>query len=125
MDITPHIARDAQVIQRYGPGRFTISGETYTGSVLVDAARVLPWAQTDLALWTEDVLAPVTATAPPLEILLVGTGAEMLQIPPQIRALLRDHGIGCDPMDTGAACRTYNILLAEGRRVAAVLIAAD
>ena len=68
-------------------------------------------------------MAPVLEAEPAVEILLIGTGSAMAPIPPALRALLRSRGIGCDGMDTGAACRTYNVLLAEGRRVAAVLIA--
>ncbi|MEZ5669692.1 MAG: Mth938-like domain-containing protein [Alphaproteobacteria bacterium] len=123
MEITPHIARDAKVVQRYGPGRFTISGETFAGGVLVSPTAVSPWTDAELESWTEATLAPVLALMPAPEILLVGTGTAMRLLPRALRPALRAHGIGCDAMDTGAACRTYNILLAEGRRVAAVLLA--
>ena len=123
MDITPQIPRDAQVIQRYGPGRFTISGETHHGAVLVTAQAVVPWRGDGPETWQEADFAQVLALAPSPEILLVGTGATMIRLPEQLRAALKAHGIGCDVMDTGAACRTYNVLLAEGRRVAAVLVA--
>ena len=123
MDITPHVAPDAKVIQRYGPGRFTISGEVFAGPVLVTPTAVQPWTGKPLAEWTEADLAPLFAVRPAIEILLIGTGSEMMPIPAPLRALLRARGIGCDGMDTGAACRTYNILLAEARRVAAVLVA--
>lgn len=123
MDITPHIAQDAKVIQRYGPGRFTISGEVFHGPVLVTPTSVQAFPEKPLAEWGEEDLAPLFGAEPAVEILLIGTGSTMAPIPAGLRALLRARGIGCDGMDSGAACRTYNILLTEGRRVAAVLIA--
>jgi len=58
-----------------------------------------------------------------VELLLFGQGARMAPVPPALRQGLREAGIGLEPMDTGAACRTYNVLAAEGRRIAAALIA--
>lgn len=123
MDITPYVAQDAKVIQRYGPGRFTISGEVFTGPVLITPTSVQAWTGEPLDQWDAADLALVFAIEPPVDILLIGTGAAMAMVPHGLRGLLRAKGIGCDGMDTGAACRTYNVLLAEARRVAAVLIA--
>ena len=125
MDITPQIPQDAQVIQRYGPGRFTITGTVHEGNVLVTPQAVSPWRGGALQDWQPADLDPVLALSPQPEIVLFGTGRAMTLMPRALRATLKAHGIGCDPMDTGAACRTYNILLAEGRRVAAVLVALD
>jgi uncharacterized protein len=58
-----------------------------------------------------------------VELLLIGTGARMAQIDRTLRQALRADGVVIEVMDTGAACRTYNVLMAEGRRVAAALIA--
>ncbi|MGF1624835.1 MAG: Mth938-like domain-containing protein [Alphaproteobacteria bacterium] len=123
MDITPWVAHDAKVIQRYGPGRFTVTGEHYSGPILVTPTEVRPWTDKPLAAWAEADLESLFAVKPPIEILLIGTGAQMAPIPAALRTALRARGVGCDGMDTGAACRTYNVLLAEARRVAAVLIA--
>jgi uncharacterized protein len=126
MDITPQVPRDAQVIQRYGPGRFTIAGETYRGSVLVTPIAVAAWPAAGTPdQWQETDLRPIHQLTPLPELLLVGTGSTMALLPKALRVALKARGIGCDVMDTGAACRTYNILLAEGRRVAAVLVAVD
>lgn len=126
MDITPQVPRDAQVIQRYGPGRFTIAGETYQGSVLVTPVSVAAWPAAGTPdQWQETDLQPIDQLAPLPELLLVGSGSAMVFLPNALRAALKARGIGCEVMDTGAACRTYNILLAEGRRVAAVLVAVD
>jgi uncharacterized protein len=70
-------------------------------------------------------LAPIIAAgaAGQIELLLLGCGPRMALIPSTLRAALRAKGIVLEPMDTGAACRTYNVLAAEGRKVAAALIA--
>src|SRR5690242_10366046 len=57
-----------------------------------------------------------------VEILILGTGARMAPVPSAIRLALKRAGIAVEPMDTGAACRTYNVLVAEDRRVAAALL---
>ncbi|MGE4218582.1 MAG: Mth938-like domain-containing protein [Alphaproteobacteria bacterium] len=122
-NITPPIPAGRQVIDAYAPGRFRISGTPHSGSVIVFPERSLAWPVRDLSEVTLDSLAAVTAADPRPEILLLGAGA-IMQMPPQgLRSALRSAGIGFEIMDTGAACRTYNVLLAEGRRVAAALIA--
>lgn len=84
---------------------------------------VVNWAVGDVAAATMDSLAPVLAVVPRPEILLIGCGSRAAFISPPLRQALRDAGITIDAMDTGAACRTYNVLLAEERRVVAALIA--
>jgi uncharacterized protein len=70
-------------------------------------------------------LAPLFVEADAIDLLLIGTGKEPAFIDDSLRWLLRDAKIGCDPMTTTAAARTYNVLLNEGRRVAAALMAID
>jgi len=123
MEITPDIPQDRQVIESYGEGRFRISGRAHEGSVLVFPDRTLAWPVTAMAELSMETLAEVVAARPPVEILLIGCGAKLALLPGPLRQALRAQGIGCDTMDTGAACRTYNVLLAEARRVAAALIA--
>ena len=123
MEITPQIPQGRQVIESYGPGRFRIAGVAHGGSVLVFPERTLAWPVAAMAGLTEGDFAAVIAAEPRVEILLIGCGKALLPVPPALRAALRSHGIGCDSMDTGAACRTFNVLLAESRRVAAALIA--
>jgi len=122
MDITPLIPGDRQVIDSYGPGRFRISGVDHSGGVIVFPERTLAWPVSAFADISLDKLVAVTEARPPVEVLLVGCGARMHPLPPLLRQALRERGIGCDAMDTGAACRTYNILLSEARRVAAALM---
>jgi uncharacterized protein len=123
MEITPLIPEGRQVIDSYGDGRFRISGIPIEGSVLVLPSRTLSWPVVDMAGLTFDSLAPVIDAEPAVEVLLVGCGRRLVPLSPSLKAALRARGIGADPMDTGAACRTYNVLMAEGRRVAAALIA--
>jgi uncharacterized protein len=68
-----------------------------------------------------EALAPLLTADPATEILLIGTGTRHEMIAPELRAALKAHGIGIDTMDTGAACRTFNVLLGESRRVAVAL----
>jgi uncharacterized protein len=123
LEITPDIPQDRQVIESYGEGRFRISGQSYEGSVLVFPDRTLAWPVPALDALSLETLGDVFAAEPPVEILLVGCGPRLALLPGPLRQALRDKGIGCDSMDTGAACRTFNVLLAESRRVAAALIA--
>jgi uncharacterized protein len=123
MEITPEIPHGRQVIESYGPGRFRISGVMHAGSVIVFPERTLAWPVSDMAALSADSLAEVLAAEPSVEILLIGCGPRLQPISGALRSRLRAGGVGCDAMDTGAACRTYNVLLAEARRVAAALIA--
>lgn len=123
MEITPLLPQGSQIIHGYGPGMFRVAGVVHAGSVLVLADRTLSWNAFSVDGLTAGDFQPVIAADPSCDILLLGCG-ERMQIPPEaLRADLRGHGISIDPMDTGAACRTFNVLLAEGRRVAAALIA--
>ena len=106
----------------YYPG-FTIAGVRHEGSVLVLPDRTMPWAVRELSAVTMESLAPITAVAASVDILVLGAGARFGLLAPDLRQALRAHGIVTESMDTGAACRTFNVLLAEDRRVAAALIA--
>lgn len=121
MDVTPLIPAGRQVIESYGTAGFHVSGTAYAGSILVFADSALAWPVASLSEATIERFAPVL-TRGDIEILLLGCGRRMGQVPADLRRALRAGGVVLDTMDTGAACRTYNILLAEERRVAAALI---
>ncbi|MFD2262609.1 Mth938-like domain-containing protein [Lacibacterium aquatile] len=124
MDVTPVIPAGRQVIERYGEGRFKVTGQVWEGSILVRPTRTLSLAAKDFAGLDIDGLKPIFEADPePLEILLIGCGPRMAMIPPTLRAAVKAMGPAIDAMDTGAASRTYNVLMSEGRRVAAALIA--
>lgn len=121
MDITPAIPEGRQVIQSYGDGLFRISGKVWQQAVLVMPHGVHLWTAQDVASITADSFEPLFSALQSVEILLIGCGQRMALVSPTVRAALREKGIGTDLMDTGAACRTYNVLMAEDRRVAAAL----
>ena len=118
---TPDPAQ-VQYIRSYGPGRFMISEREWRSPVLVTPTVTHPWTiarAEDLSL---ESLAPLREVAMPTEILVLGCGARAVFVPPDLRAALKAAGMGLEVVDTGSACRIYNVLLAESRRVAAALI---
>ena len=121
-DITPKLEATAQIIQSYGPAGFKVGGVDYAGSVLITPMRTTPIDAATLADITPGHFTPLWSLAEPIEILLIGTGARHLILPPELRAALKAHGVGVDAMATGPAARTYNVLMSEERRVAALLI---
>jgi uncharacterized protein len=121
MDLTPLVATGRQVIERYGPSGFRVSGVIYHSPVLVFPDRTMPWTVANASSVTWESLAPVIEHGG-VQILLLGLGRAISLVPSALRSDLRAAGIVPEPMDTGAACRTYNVLVAEGRRVVAALI---
>ena len=121
MHITPVLAPGRQLIERYGPPGFRVSGVVWEGPVLVFPNRTLAWAVAAAAAIDLESLAPVIADSG-VEILLLGLGRQMAAVARELRVGLRQRGIALEAMDTGAACRTYNLLLGEDRRVAAALL---
>ena len=120
MDITPIIPGDRMIIVGYGPGRFRISGQVHETPVIVFLDEIATWSATEVGEIDAESLAQAAEKG--VEVMLVGTGAKMHLLPPEVRRALREQGIGVEVMETGAACRTYNILMAEGRHVAAALL---
>lgn len=123
VDISPLAPEGRLIVDSYGPGRFKISGRTHQGSLLLSLDSINPWPIQDPSALAADSLDPLTAVTPPCEVVLLGCGPRMTLVPSAIRAAWKERGLAVDIMDTGAACRTYNILVAEDRRVAAALIA--
>lgn len=121
MDLIPVISADRQVIERYAASGFRISGIVYREPVLVFPDRTERWGVTGALDITCESLASVIEHGG-VQILLLGLGRSMSAVPASLRDALRAAGIALEPMDTGAACRTYNVLIAEDRRVAAALI---
>ena len=101
-------------IDGYGPGFFRVGGEVHEG-----ALAMLPGGPED---WTGPPDAALFVThAEAFDVLLIGTGAEIAHPPTEMRAALEAAGVRYEIMATPAACRTYNVLLGEGRRIAAAL----
>ena len=104
---------DAQPIDGYGPGFFRIGGTVVEGAVAILPTGVKPWGGFD----DGDTLIEAD-----VDVVLVGTGAEVAHVPAPLRDRLEAAGLGVEPMASPQACRTFNVLLGEGRRVAAALI---
>jgi uncharacterized protein len=111
-------------IDGFGAGGFVFGGMSHRGSILALPDGVHAFAPTTFAEIDDGSLAPLFALPRgAVELLLFGCGPSLQLVPAALRQKLRDFGVRCDPMDTGAACQTYNILLGERRLVAAALIA--
>lgn len=111
-----------QLIRAYGPGHFQIAGHDWRGPVLVTPTVTTSWAVTRADELSLANLAALEAAPMPTELLVLGCGARPVFIAADIRAALKGVGMALEVVDTGSACRIYNVLLAEGRRVAAALI---
>jgi uncharacterized protein len=104
----------------YGPGYVSVNGIRRVVSTVVLRDRILDWDVGQFADLREDSFAWLAQL--PVEIVLLGTGPTLRFPHPRLSQPLRDAGIGLEVMDTSAACRTYNILISEDRRVAAALL---
>lgn len=102
---------DAEPIDGYGPGFFRIGGKVHHGAVLTSPKGTQSWAGYDDH---ENLLALVGD----VDVLFVGTGPEIAHLPVELRQQLEAAGLGVETMNSPAACRTYNVLLSEGRRIA-------
>jgi len=111
----------ANLIRTYEAGRIVVGEQDYQRSLIVLADRLItdwpPQSHTELSAADMQVLADLRC-----EVVLLGTGRELRFPSPALLAPLAAVGTGIEVMDTGAACRTYNILMGEGRRVAAALM---
>lgn len=106
---------DATPVDGYGQGFFRIGGRVYQGAVLTGPTGTSQWSG------YSDVQALV-ALAGKIDVLFIGTGTEIAHIPADLRAELETAGLGVEVMNSPSACRTYNVLLSEGRRVALALL---
>ncbi|SOC38245.1 uncharacterized protein SAMN05892877_10556 [Rhizobium subbaraonis] len=110
-------------IDAYGNGGFRFADMSHRGSLLCLPSGIYGWEKTDAAGLSPADLQRVLDEAEQIEVLLVGTGAEIRPLSAELRTALRERRISSDPMSTGAAVRTFNVMLAESRAVAAALIA--
>lgn len=125
MQINPAGVPGRQTVEIYRPGGFTVAGVDYRGSVVVFPEATESWPVASVDELSPESFQPVLSLPPESrpDVVLVGCGARMHFLDPALKKALRGAGIVPDMMDTSAACRTYNILLSEERRVAAFLIA--
>jgi uncharacterized protein len=112
-------------IETYGNGGFRFASMSHRGSILCLPSGIYGWEATREEPFAGERLMKVFEEADELRFLLFGTGPDIRRLPPALTERLRRAGISADPMSTGAAVRTFNIMLAEGRPVAAALVAVD
>jgi uncharacterized protein len=120
----PHFPRPAP-IESYGRGGFRFAGMSHRGSLLLLPSGIWAWPVSDPTGITAEALAPVIAEAENIALLLIGTGSVRWSLPPELMQLFAAQRISAETSRTGQAANTYNILLEEGRRVAAALIAVE
>ena len=115
MRLNEIVFTDAKPVEGYGPGFFRIGGQVIEGPVIAGPSGTLTWGG------LEDT-GPLLALAGQVDVIFVGTGAEIAHLPPALREALEAAGVGVETMSSPAASRTYNILLSEGRRIALAMI---
>jgi uncharacterized protein len=108
----------AKAVEGYGPGFFRVAGHVLRGPCLITPWDAGPWGGFG------DTEAPLSLVGQ-VDVLFVGTGASIAHVPATFRAALEEQGIGVEVMASPTACRTYNVLLGEGRRVAVALLPVD
>ena len=110
MKLTEMMFVGAQRVDGYGPGFFRVGGEVYQGACLILPTGVGPWGG-------YDDLETLLSVSDDMDVLFVGTGADISDVPLAMRSALEDAGLGVEVMASPTACRTYNVLLSEGRRI--------
>jgi len=110
-------------IEAYGNGGFRFADMSHRGSILCLPSGIYGWDVSAGDPLDPAAFGRVLAEAADIEVLLVGTGLEIRPLSADLKAALRAAGIASDPMSTGAAVRTFNVMLAESRAVAAALLA--
>jgi len=121
---TPHVP-EAAPIDAYGNGGFRFCGMSHVGSLICVPRGIYGWDVKTTNDITIESLQPLMAHAKDIDVLLIGTGASQVFLGPEIHTVFGDAGMIMETMTTGSAARTYNVLLAEQRAVAAALIAVD
>jgi uncharacterized protein len=112
-------------IDAYGNGGFRFAEMSHRGSILCLPSGIYAWPPTDPSEIEPAALAPALAEKAALGLLLLGTGRRQHLPGAEVRRAFVEAGVALEAMDTGAACRTYNVLLAEGRPAGAALLAVD
>lgn len=123
MEFTEIKSSEEAFIAGYGDGGFRMGESRFEGSMIIAPNGFYPWEVTEISEIKLDNLKPILDNYQLVEIVIIGMGNTMAFLPEDIRSAFLDKKIAFEVMDTGAAARTYNILLQEGRKVSAALIA--
>ena len=124
MDIRLDRPDGVQFIESYGAGRFQVAGVYYSGTILVTPEQTLSCPVETIEDLSVEILMPLLDNCE-VGVLLFGCGLKTCAVPSDVRMQARQRGFVSEPMNTGAACRTYNVLLSEKRPVSALLIAVE
>ncbi|MEP1934590.1 MAG: Mth938-like domain-containing protein [Roseibium sp.] len=116
---------DRAPLDAYGDGGFRFADMSHHGSLLCVPSGIYGWNLTTPQEFSAEAFERVFAENDDIEVLLVGTGPDLVPLPKELKEAFREAGILAEPMSTGAAIRTYNVLLAEDRAVATALLAVD
>jgi uncharacterized protein len=123
MKFTEIKSNEDAFIVGYGDGGFRMGESHFKGSMLITPTGFYPWDVTDHENITLESLEPILQSQTSVELLIIGMGKSMVFLDKDIRHAFAKKDIAIEIMDTGAAARTYNVLLQEGRKVTAALIA--
>ncbi|AXI47253.1 hypothetical protein C1J03_15280 [Sulfitobacter sp. SK012] len=115
MRLNEIVFTDAKPVDGYGPGFFRIGGQVLQGAVIAGPQGTQTWAGLEDA---ETLL----GLAGKVDVIFLGTGAEVAHLPDDLRTAIDEAGLGVETMSSPAACRTYNVLLSEGRRIALAVL---
>ncbi|WP_319823864.1 Mth938-like domain-containing protein [Thalassovita sp.] len=115
MQMTEITYHDAVPIDGYGPGFFRVAGQVITGPALITLTRAASWGGLD-------DMDPLRALAGQVDVIFLGMGGDIAHAPVALRQEIEALGLGLEVMNSPAACRTYNVLASEGRRVAAAVL---
>ena len=123
MKLTDETQPGTNFIRAYAHGEIRIGERPIRSNCIVTANSVVDWPVKSIDALTLADLEPVIALDP--EIVILGSGENQRFPDPQLLGAILSRGIGCEVMTTGAACRTYNVLVGEDRKVAAALVLKD
>ena len=125
MDLVRADTGTALTIQKYGPSGFVIAETTFEQAIILSPEQALPWDfNAEVAGAGAEAFADLVEACAKAEVVLLGCGARQIRPSKDVRDAFQSQGLTLEAMDTGAACRTYNVLVAEGRAVVAALIPA-
>ncbi|MEP2945823.1 MAG: Mth938-like domain-containing protein [Lentilitoribacter sp.] len=110
-------------IDAYGNGGFRFADMSHVGSLICLPSGIYGWNVDESTELSIDMFSKVLEEVAELEVFLLGTGQDIRMMPKELKEALRSNQVSSDPMSTGAAVRTYNVLLAESRAVGAAFIA--
>ena len=124
VDVTPLVKSGQQIIQSYADGSFRVSGKVYETAVVVvpDETQIWDVGAVSVSDLSADDFSPLLSHGDNLDVILLGTGKQIAFLAPELKTELKSRGLHVEVMDSGAAARTYNVLMADGRRVAAALL---